>query len=317
MTMTMTLGKTRHLQKLTNKHGIFTMIAIDHHDTLIELIRQRQGGLEPTAEVITAEKERLARALASHASAILLDPIYSVESLIKQHIIPGRVGIMVAREASSYTDNDPGRETVLLADWNAAAIKRVGADGVKLLLYYHPDSSQAAYQENIVRQVAQECQEADIPFLLEPICYPIKPGQSKNDPDFAAERPEIVLESARRLAPLGVDVLKAEFPAAGQQFDDFTMRMYCRRLTELIGIPWVLLSAGVNFQNFQRQVKFACEEGASGFVVGRAIWQEAVETPDPDRRADYLNKIAVSRLRILADVANYRAKPAIDKPKLT
>jgi len=168
-----------------------------------------------------------------------------------------------------------------------------------------------------VRQVAQECQEADIPFLLEPICYPIKPGQGKDYPEFTAQRPEIVLESARRLAPLGVDVLKAEFPADGQQFDEFTMRMYCRRLTELIGIPWVLLSAGVNFQNFQRQVKFACEEGASGFVAGRAIWQEAVETSDPEQRADYLNKIAVSRLRILADVANYRATPAIAKPKLT
>lgn len=311
----MTLGKIRHLQKLTNKYGVFTMIAIDHRDPFIALMTQRQDGIEPTAAEISAEKERLARALAPHASAILLDPIYSVQPAIEKHIIPGRVGLMIAREDSSYTDTDYTRELTLLPDWSAADIKRAGGDGVKLLLYYHPDAPNASRLEGIVRQVAVECEAADIPFLLEPICYPLQPGQSKHDPEFAAQRPEIVLETARRLVPLGADVLKAEFPCDPQEIDHLTMRKYCRQLTDSITIPWVLLSAGMDFQNFQRQLKFACEEGASGFVVGRAIWQEAVENRNAQQRDDYLHKIGVSRLRILAEVANYRAKPAIDKPK--
>jgi tagatose 1,6-diphosphate aldolase len=147
--------------------------------------------------------------------------------------------------------------------------------------------------------------------MLEPICYPVDPAQKKTDPAFAAQRPETVLESARRLVPLGVDILKAEFPTEARHETDET-KMYdcCRQLSDIsAGIPWVLLSAGVDFPTFQRQVELACEAGARGFTAGRAIWKEAIETPNESARDRFLNTIAVSRVRILADAANYRATP--------
>jgi len=88
------------------------------------------------------------------------------------------------------------------------------------------------------------------------------------------------------------------------------MSDYCRQLTEICeGIPWVLLSAGVNFATFQRQVEIACEAGASGFVAGRAIWKETLHLPTAAERDKFLTSIAVSRLRVLADTASYRATP--------
>ena len=147
--------------------------------------------------------------------------------------------------------------------------------------------------------------------MLEPISYPIKPGQKKIDADFAVQRPELVLESARQLVPLGVDILKAEFPTdANHETDESKMIDYCCQLSDIsAGIPWVLLSAGVDFSTFQRQVEIACAAGASGFVAGRAIWKEALETANEATRDHFLNTIAVSRARVLADTASYRASP--------
>jgi tagatose-1,6-bisphosphate aldolase len=73
------------------------------------------------------------------------------------------------------------------------------------------------------------------------------------------------------------------------------------------GVPWVLLSAGVDFPTFQRQAEIACEAGASGVVVGRAVWAEALEIAADAEREWFLNTIAVSRMRVLNDTVSYRA----------
>ncbi|MCB0167462.1 MAG: tagatose-bisphosphate aldolase, partial [Anaerolineae bacterium] len=106
-----------------------------------------------------------------------------------------------------------------------------------------------------------------------------------------------------------VDILKAEFPTdADHETNEAKMIDYCRSLSEISGdVPWVILSAGVDFATFQRQVKMACEAGASGFVAGRAIWNEALDIANDAARDRFLNSTAVSRLQVLADTAKDRA----------
>ena len=41
-------------------------------------------------------------------------------------------------------------------------------------------------------------------------------------------------------------------------------------------MPWTLLSGGDSFEVFEKQLRVACHNGCSGFLVGRALWQEAV-----------------------------------------
>ncbi|MEM9776646.1 MAG: hypothetical protein AAF902_18855 [Chloroflexota bacterium] len=121
-----------------------------------------------------------------------------------------------------------------------------------------------------------ECHAADIPLLLEPICYSVDPVIKKSDAKFAKEfRPSVIIESAHRLSRLGATIMKMEFPSdPNHEFDEVIMEKHCGQLTEAIDIPWVLLSAGVHFSQFVPQVKIACRAGASGFVAGRAIWKE-------------------------------------------
>lgn len=307
----LSLGKIHCLQQLTNEFGVFAMAAFDHRDVFVETLSRTLGVPQADWETVVAEKGRIARALAPHASAVLLDPLYSAGPVLASGALLAGTGFAVAREKSGYDGADAGRVTTLLDGWSAAAIKRMGGAAVKLLLHYHPDAPTAQAQEALVRQVAAECDAHEIPLMLEPICYPLEPGLEKGAPAFAVQRPQLVLESARRLVPLGVDILKAEFPVdAGHERDEAKMASYCAQLSEICaGIPWVLLSAGVNFTTFQRQVEIACEAGASGFVAGRAIWKEALEIADADGRQRFLDTVAVSRTRVLADTANYRATP--------
>ena len=51
----------------------------------------------------------------------------------------------------------------------------MGADAVKLLIYYHPDSSAEVRvaQHDMAQRVGEECHGADMPFLLELVGYPL------------------------------------------------------------------------------------------------------------------------------------------------
>jgi tagatose 1,6-diphosphate aldolase len=137
---------------------------------------------------VVQEKERLARALAPHASAVLLDPVYGLGPIIRHGLIPRGVGLMAALEKSGYTEDAGGWHTSLIEGWTVAGIKRLGAAAVKLLLYYHPEAPNAAGQEAILGQVAADCRQQDLPLFVEPICFPLRPGQRKTDPEFAAGR---------------------------------------------------------------------------------------------------------------------------------
>lgn len=308
----LTLGKLRHLQQISNEFGMFTIAALDHRGSFEAMLAKTLNTSQLSWEAVVQEKERLTRALAPHASAVLLDPLYGLGPIIVRGLIPQHVGLLAALEESGYTEDASGWNTSLMENWTVADIKRLGASAIKLLLYYHPEAGNAARQEAILSQVAEACRQYDIPLFVEPICFPIEPGQKKTSPEFAARRPEIVIESAKRLVPLGVDVLKAEFPTEASyepHQDEAIMRDYCCQLSEAIDIPWVLLSAGVDFATFQKQVEIACEAGASGFLAGRAIWKEYLSLSTPADRYHFLNTVAASRIRILSDIVNYRGTP--------
>ena len=79
-------------------------------------------------------------------------------------------------------------------------------------------------------------------------------------------------------------------------------------------MPWVILSAGVGYDDFKRQVEIACAAGASGFLAGRSIWRDAVSTHDPARR-EAATADAARRLRELAAATREHGRPY--RPALT
>ncbi|MCB0163000.1 MAG: hypothetical protein KDI79_02165, partial [Anaerolineae bacterium] len=77
MTQPLSLGKIHCFQQLTNEFKVFTMAAFDHRDAFVASLSQMLGVAEADWETVAAEKIRIAKALAPHASAVLLDPLYS------------------------------------------------------------------------------------------------------------------------------------------------------------------------------------------------------------------------------------------------
>ena len=139
--------------------------------------------------------------------------------------------------------------------------------------------------------------------------YPVEEvGVSKLK--FAEVKPELVIETTRQVTALPIDVLKAEFPADIEfEKDQDTMLEMCRDLDKASQKPWVLLSAGVDFKSFKQQVEIACRAGASGFLAGRALWQEAAHLESREERSKFFANTAAPRLKELADIAIKYGKP--------
>lgn len=308
----LTIGKIRGLQQIASPDGIFTICAMDHRGSLQSMIDEEKPK-EVGYQEMVGRKLELCSTLAEHASAILLDPIYGAAQCISHNVLPSSTGLLVSMEATGYTGGKENRLTELLAGWSVEKIKRMGASAVKILVYYRPDLKElAGRQLDTVSMVARDCTKYDIPFLVEPKGYPVG-DETSNPQEFAARKEQIVIETAADITALPVDVLKAEFPAdlnyKSYSRDRSELVELCRQLDRSSRVPWVILSAGVDFEVFCQEVEIACEAGASGYLGGRAIWQEAMDIEDERERIKYLSTVGADRLKRLNDIAGKYAVP--------
>lgn len=294
-------GKIRGLQTSANAAGVFTIVALDHSASFRQALRPDAPETVTFEEAVSA-RMALVRALAPHASAVLLDPVYGLGPALASGALPGHVGLLVSLEDGDYANPAEPRGR-LLAGWSVAKIKRLGASAVKLFFYYHPDDGPAAQaQETLVADVVRDCRRFDLPLFAEPLTYGANP----------ADRRRVVVEAARRISRLGIDVLKIEFPLdVDHEADPAAWALACQELSAACRVPWVLLSAGVDFETFAAQVRVACRAGASGYLAGRAIWQEAARLSG-EARAAFLRQTAAPRLQTLAAIATAHARPWTD-----
>jgi tagatose-1,6-bisphosphate aldolase len=316
MPLPISIGKFRHLQQCATRRGALAVLALDHRGNLRQLLHP-ENPASTTSQEIVDFKRSLVRSLSPAASAVLLDPQFSAAQCIVGSDLPGQTGLIVAVEASGYSGDTTARSSRVLPGWSVAKTKLLGASAVKLLVYYHPESPTAPEIEALVRQVSADCAEQDIPLFLETLSYSLDPERKKLSPD---ERRYMVIETARRLTPLGGDVLKAEFPLDVQAVTaENAWQEACTELSQASRIPWVLLSASVDFETFLRQVTTACKAGASGVAVGRAVWREATEVP-LESRQEFLDLTARERMRRITALVDALAKPWTDfyiLPELT
>ena len=305
----LSIGKIRGLQQIANPEGIFTICAMDHRGSLRSMIDDEHPG-EVNYEEMVERKLELCSSLAKYASAVLLDPIFGAAQCITHGALPNNTGLLVSIEASGYSGGKEHRLTKLLDGWSVEKIKRMGASAVKILVYYRPDLEQLASQQlNTVNMVAKECIKYDLPFLVEPKSYPIG-NEISNPQGFAVLKEQLVIKTAQAITALPIDVLKAEFPAdLHYKKGKAELINLCRNLDKSSQVPWVILSAGVEFELFCQQVEIACRAGASGFVGGRAIWQEAMYIDDARERVQYLSTVGADRLKRLTEIANKYAVP--------
>lgn len=301
----LSIGKIRGLQQLSTPSGAIALLALDHRNNLRNLLKPDAPGSVTDEELIQVKIE-IVRELGQYGSGVLLDPKYGAAQCIAAGVLPGNKGLVTALEETGYTGEPTRRHSRLLQGWSVEKAKSIGSVAIKLLVYYHPDSPVAPEIEQLVSQVAEDCKKNDIALFLEPLSYSLDAYARKLT---SSERHEVVLESARRLTPLGVDVLEAEFPLDMSMVqEDGEMLKACAELTDASSVPWILISGMARYFDYMRQVNAACRSGASGVAVGRAIWQEALPLAGEKRR-DYLQTVTRPRLERLVALCDAIARP--------
>lgn len=299
----LTIGKVRGLQRCATPRGAISVLALDHRNNLRRVLHPENPDATSPSE-LTALKLEIVRAVAPASTAVLLDPEFGAAQALAEGGLGAATGLVVALEATGYTGEPTARRSELLAGWGVAKAKRMGADAAKLLVYYHPQAPTAAAIERLVRDVAGACADRDLALFLEVLTY--APDSAKGKLAGAARR-EAVVEAARRLTPLGGDVLKAEFPA-DVEADERAWAEACTELTEASAVPWVLLSAGVGYDTYLRQVAVACQAGAAGVAAGRAVWKEVTSLAGAERRA-FLSDVARVRMARVTALCDALARP--------
>jgi tagatose 1,6-diphosphate aldolase len=264
---------------------------------------------EPTYEEIVDAKLDLMRNMAPAASGVLIDAYYGAWSAIASEAIPPRTGLLVRYEMSNSPRNKVGAPLAAVEPgWSVAKIKRMGADAVKLLAQFEPtEPSSAEHQFQLVEHVHDECRRHDILLLLETVSFPFG-GEKKTDASYLDRKPQTVIEAARQLSRF-CDIYKSEFPGTLGRESDEQLENNLHALDAASERPWVLLSAGVDFSDYLKQVEMAMSVGASGILGGRAFWKEYFQQSGAAARSRFAVTTARDRLAEVATLVRSRGTP--------
>src|SRR4051812_41521392 len=317
----LTPGKLRGLQRISNPNGTLTMLALDQNSSMIDMaqkaLKAKGQDREPTYEEIVEAKLDMMRQMAPSASGVLIDAYYGAWPAIATEAMPPTKGMLVRVEKSGSGKNQAGGPMgEVEPGWSVEKIKLMGADAVKLLAPFEPgEPVSAEHQFALIQHVYAGCKKFDILFLLEPVAFPYN-GEKKTDQAYIARKAETVIESARQVSRF-CDVYKAEFPGTlGAESDDqLTDNLHA--LSEASERPWVLLSAGVDYPDYFKQVGLAMECGCSGVLGGRAFWKEYFLQDGEEARTHFAATTGRDRVNELGTIVTQHGTPWFAKYGLT
>jgi tagatose 1,6-diphosphate aldolase len=279
-------GKRRRLAPLANGSGVIAALAMDQRGSL----RRALGGVGARDEALREFKAEVSRALTAEASGILLDPEFGGAAAAAR--APG-CGLLYSYEASGYDKSRPGRRPLLPDGLSVARLKEMGADGIKLLVYYTPFEDAAANNAKhaFVERVGAECAAHGLAFFLEFLTYDPADGDEKS-PAYARTKPRAVLGGMAEFSRPRylVDVLKVELPVVSRYVEGIRAyggpTVYTRsealhwlkECSDSSAAPFLYLSAGVDNDVFVEQLELAAEAGSafSGVLCGRATWKGGI-----------------------------------------
>jgi tagatose 1,6-diphosphate aldolase len=286
-------GKLKHMNAVSNKDGIIAAAAMDQRGSLAKSLASAKGVPQKdiTDEMMQEFKTAVTRILTPHASAILLDPEWGLPASKARS---KNAGLLLAYENSGYDNTQPGRLPDLLPDVSVKRLKEdMGADAVKILIYYTPfdDPKVNDIKHAFVERIGAECETYEIPFFLEFVGYDPKGGDEKGL-DYAKRKPAIVTGSMAEFSKpqYKVDVLKVEVPVnsnfveggiafKGQAaYSRAEALDHFRHAASVAKKPFIYLSAGVSNPQFIESLAMAAESGTdySGVLCGRATWKDGM-----------------------------------------
>jgi sulfofructosephosphate aldolase len=260
------------------------------------------GEIDPARRV--AFKVAVARILSPHASAMLIDAGEGLGPILDAEALAPSCGLIVAADDLVQPIGGAVDDTRLdeAVDLSGAAAR--GAVAAKLLVIWKPDRPERV-RADLVAEFLARARAAGLPGIVEGV---VRPPAGVAESEWT-DREDALLAATAEFGSYGPDLYKAQVPLNGEgDLEEVVDR--CRRMTDVLPCPWVVLSSGVTIDAFPAAVEAACRGGASGFLAGRAIWRDAVgRDPEPA-----LRDRSVPRLRRLAAVVDALARPWSEAP---
>lgn len=276
------------MTRLSNGNQVIAALANDQRGALKRLLAAAAGGGDFANDILVDFKKVISSELTPYASYILLDAEYGVTASELRH---ADCGFIAAYEKTEYDASTPGRLPDLLPIWSAKRIKELGADAVKILLYYDVDDKPEIndFKHALVERVGSECIAEDIPYFVEILTYDAS-DMDVTSREYASLKPHKVNGAMREFSKprYNADVLKVEVPVNMNFVEDYTSeepvytadeaRAYFKEQSEATHLPFIYLSAGVSAKLFQETLVFSKESGSTfnGVLCGRATWKDAV-----------------------------------------
>lgn len=276
------------MTRLSNGNQVIAALAIDQRGALKRLLASAAGGGEFANDILVDFKKVISSELTPYASSILLDAEYGVTASELRH---ADCGFIAAYEKTEYDASTPGRLPDLLPIWSAKRIKELGADAVKILLYYDVDDKPEIndIKHTLVERIGSERIAEDIPYFVEILTYDAS-DMDVTSREYASLKPHKVNGAMREFSKprYNADVLKVEVPVNMNFVEGYTSeepvypadeaRAYFKEQSKATHLPFIYLSSGVSAKLFQETLVFAKESGSTfnGVLCGRATWKGEV-----------------------------------------
>jgi sulfofructosephosphate aldolase len=253
---------------IARDNGTYAMVAMDQRESLRTMFREH--GHDDSDERARMFKTAVARELAPHASGFLIEPEF-VEDV--RPFVPR--GLIMAVDLLQQERGG------IVEDTSLDEIDHVpdGVAALKLLAIWRDDDRRGERVEMCERFVAL-AERHGVLSVLEPV---VRGGDRE------------IVEAARELGATRPSLYKCQAPRDG---DIVTT---CHEITEVLPVPWVVLSQGVPRDEFPLAVENACKGGARGFLAGRALWTNTLAADDP---TELLRSQSVPRLEQLIEIVD-------------
>lgn len=300
-----TTAELRGFQQVCTAEGAMVAIACDQRGGMRSLLAG-----DPAAQAAISDadlgvvKSDIVRYLGAAASCVLLDPVCALPSVVSNGTLPRDVGLLVGLDASGF-DTDPAgyRLSRLAMTIDARRVRELGGTGGKIMVYLRADRPEANnHNIQILKRCIDDFASEDLLLVVEFLTYALD-GESKQA--YADAMPALVEGGVRISLDCGAKLLKVPYPGTPAS---------CAAINDIAaGVPWAILSAGVDHETFLEQVRSAVAEGAAGVIAGRAVWKDCISL-DREVTRERLTRVAIPRLReIHAVVQQSRARAGTEQ----
>ncbi|MEV8026212.1 hypothetical protein [Microbacterium sp. NPDC080220] len=292
----LTTLERRALQSISTSDGNMLIVAADQRNSMKAVIKDAPNGSDAiTREELIEVKADLVRHLANHGPAILLDPEVAVPYVVDEGVIARDTALVVGLDASGAETVDGLKYTRFVPGVTPRTVRDLGGGVAKMLYYTRPDrqgTDSRIFAE--MRDLIAECNAEGVLLIVELLTYQL---EGESDEDYAAAFAGLVADGAALAVRAGAKILKLQYPGSAEASAAVTEAAQ--------GVPWAVLSAGVDHETFIGQVATAVANGASGAMAGRSLWKDSLSY-DATLREELLTGRALPRLRELADAVDGR-----------